>query len=150
PISLIENENITLKNLHIDFQQPQICQVEVLSNDIDKGIITFKTAPWVTYTIKDSVFYNTGNGWELNPTAGIVFEKDSKRIVYNTSDIAVGTKKVEEISKGIFKSHNWKNTKLKPGMVIAMRTWQRPNPGIFLHKGKNVRLKKVTVHYSEG
>jgi hypothetical protein len=150
PISLIENENITLKNLHIDFQQPQICQVEVLSNDIDKGIITFKTAPWVTYTIKDSVFYNTGNGWELNPTAGIVFEKDSKRIVYNTSDIAVGTKKVEEISKGIFKSYNWKNTKLKPGMVIAMRTWQRPNPGIFLHKGKNVRLKKVTVHYSEG
>lgn len=150
PISLIENKNITLKNINIDFQQPQICQVEILSNDVDNGIVTFKTAPWVTYDIKDSVFYNTGRGWSLNPTAGIVFEKDTKRIVYNTSDIAVGTKKVEEISKGVLKSYNWKNSKLKPGMVIAMRTWQRPNPGIFLHKGKNVTLEEVTVHYSEG
>lgn len=150
PISLVSNENLSLKNINIDFEKPQICQVEILENNVDKGEIIFKTAPWVSYTIKDSVFYNTGKNWQLNPTAGIVFEKDTKRIVYNTSDIGVGTKKVAEVSKGIIKSFNWKNAKLKPGMVIAMRTWQRPNPGIFLHKGKNITLENVTVHYSEG
>lgn len=150
PISLINNENLTLKNINIDFEQPQICQVEILENDVDKGIIIYKTAPWVNYTIQDSIFYTTGRGWKLNPTAGIAFEKDTKRIVYNTSDIAVGTKKVVELSKGIIKSFNWKNPRLKPGMVIAMRTWQRPNPGIFLHKGKNIKFENVTIHYSEG
>ncbi|MBP3944057.1 hypothetical protein J5U18_10880 [Sphingobacteriaceae bacterium WQ 2009] len=150
PISLIENKNLTLKNINIDFQQPQICQVKILENDIQAGTITYETAPWVTYTIKDSVFYNTGHNWEMRPVAGIVFEQDSKRIVYNTSDIAVGTSKVTEISKGVIKATNWKNPKLKAGMIVAMRSWQRPNPGIFVHKGENIKLNNVNVHYSEG
>ncbi len=150
PIALVDNKNVSLKNIHIDFEQPQICQVEILENDLASGTITYKTAPWVTYSIKDSVFYNTGHQWKMHPTAGIVFEKDSKHIVYNTSDIAVGTKKVIEIAPGVIKALNWKNDKLKPGMVVAMRSWQRPNPGIFVHKGLNISLSNITVHYSEG
>lgn len=150
PISLISNRNLTLKNINIDFEQPQICQVKILENDVEAGTITYQTAPWVTYTIKDGNFFNTGEGWEMQPTAGIAFEADTKHIVYNTSDIAVGTKNVEEISKGIIKAKNWKNPKLIPGTVIAMRSWYRPNPGIFVHKGKDIRLENVTVHYSEG
>ncbi len=56
---------------------------------------------------------------------------------------------LRKLSNGILKSYNWKNSRLKPGMIVAMRTWQRPNPRIFLHKGKNVSLDNVTVHYSE-
>lgn len=150
PISLISNRNLTLKNINIDFEQPQICQVKILENDVEAGTITYQTAPWVNYKIKDGTFYNTGEGWEMQPTAGIAFEADTKHIVYNTSDIGVGTKNVEEISKGIIKAKNWKNPKLIPGTVIAMRSWYRPNPGIFVHKGKDIRLENVTVHYSEG
>ncbi len=50
PISLINNENIKLKNLRIDFKKPQICQVEILENDPESGIVTFQTAPWLTYS----------------------------------------------------------------------------------------------------
>lgn len=150
PISLISNTNITLKNIHIDFEQPQICQVTILENDIQAGTITYQTAPWVTYSIKDSTFYNTGEGWEMRPTAGIAFEKESKHIVYTTSDIAVGTGHVAEISKGIIKAYQWKNPKLKPGTVVAMRSWYRPNPGIFVHKGKDIKLENISVHYAEG
>ncbi|WP_413997862.1 right-handed parallel beta-helix repeat-containing protein [Flavobacterium sp. W1B] len=150
PISLIENKNLTLKNIHIDFEQPQICQIKIIQNDTLSGSITYQTAPWVTYTIKDGNFYNTGEGWEMKPTAGIAFEEKTKRIVYNTSDIAVGTSQVVELSKGIIKANNWKNKKLIPGTVVAMRSWQRPNPGIFVHKGKDIKLENITVHYSEG
>ena len=150
PISLINNENLTLKNIHIDFQDPQICQVKILENDIDAEIITFQTAPWVNYTIRDSVFFNVGKGWKIRPTSGIVFEEKTKRVVYNTGDIGVGTGNVVELSKGIIKAMKWKNPKLKPGMVIAMRNGERPHPGIFLHKGKNVNLTNVSVHYCEG
>ena len=150
PISLINNKNLTLKNIHIDFEQPQICQVKILENNIAAGTITYQTAPWVTYKIKDGKFYNTGEGWEMQPTAGIAFDEKTKHIVYNTSDIGVGTNQVEEISEGIIKANNWKNPKLKPGTIVAMRSWYRPNPGIFLHKGKDIRLENITVHYSEG
>ncbi|WP_132845550.1 MULTISPECIES: right-handed parallel beta-helix repeat-containing protein [unclassified Sphingobacterium] len=150
PLSLVENQNLSLKNLHIDFEQPQICQVKILENDTQAGTITYQTAPWVTYTIKDSTFYNTGEGWEMKPTSGIAFEEKTKHIVYNTSDIAVGTAHVAEISKGIIKAFKWKNSKLIPGTVVAMRSWHRPNPGIFVHKGKDTKLENISVHYSEG
>ena len=135
-----------LKNINIDFEQPQICQVKILENDVEAGTITYQIAPWVTYKIKAGTFYNTGEDWEMQPTAGIAFEADTKHIVYNTSDIAVGTKNVEEISNGIIKAKNWKNPKLILGTVIAMRSWYRPNPGIFVHKGKDIKLQNLTVH----
>lgn len=150
PISLVENNNLTIKNIHIDFERPQICQVKILENDVASGIITYQTAPWVTYTIQDSTFYNTGEGWEMRPTAGIAFEEKTKHIVYNSSDIAVGTAHVAEVSKGIIRAYKWKNPKLTPGTIVAMRSWHRPNPGIFVHKGKDIHLENISIHYAEG
>ena len=150
PIAMIENSNVKLKNISIDFDKPQIAQVKVVENDTLAGSIIFETAPWVTYTIKDSIFYNKGEGWEMQPTSGIAFEESTKRIVFNSGDIAVGTTSVSEVSPGRIKAHNWKNNKLIPGTVIAMRSWYRPTPGIFVHKGKDISFENVKVHYAEG
>jgi len=122
----------------------------VISNDTLSGSIIFETAPWVTYKIKDSTFYNLGEGWEMQPTSGIAFENGTKHILYNSGDVRVGTTSVSELSKGRIKAHRWKNKKLIPGTVIAMRSWHRPAPGIFLHKGKDIYLENVKVHYAEG
>ena len=150
PISLISNENVTLKNLHIDFEKPQIAQVKIIENDTLTGSIIFETAPWVSYVIKDSIFYNAGESWELHPVSGIAFEEKTKRIIFQSGDIAVGTKHVSEIAPGRIKAHRWLNPKLIPGTVVAMRTWQRPNPGIFVHRGKDIKLENIYVHFSEG
>ncbi|TXE05497.1 alpha-1,3-galactosidase B [Gelidibacter salicanalis] len=150
PLALIENTNLTVKNLRIDFEKPHIAQVKIVENDTLAGSIIFETAPWVSYTIRDSIFYNTGEGWEMQPIAGIAFEEDTKRIVYNSGDIAVGTSSVSELSPGLIKAHHWKNNKLIPGTVVAMRSYYRPTPGIFVHKGKNIGFRNVKVHYAEG
>lgn len=150
PIALVEDNNVKLKNLSIDFEKPQITQVKVLENDTEKGQIVFEAAPWVKYQIKDSVFYNTGEGWKMQPTSGIAFENATKHIIYNSGDIRVGTKGVAEIAPGKIKAYHWKNKKLIPGTVIAMRSWSRPAPGLFVHKGKNISLTNVKVHYAEG
>lgn len=150
PISLIEASNVKLENLSIDFEKPQIAQIKIIENDTLKGNIVFETAPWVKYLIKDSVFYNTGEGWEIQPTSGIAFESKTKHIIFNTGDIRVGTKRVAEMLGGKIKAYNWKNKKLIPGTVIALRNGQRPAPGIFVHKGKNISLVNVKVHYAEG
>ncbi|MFT4022356.1 MAG: right-handed parallel beta-helix repeat-containing protein [Flavihumibacter sp.] len=150
PVVLQEVKNFHLKNLHIDFVLPQICQVTVLENDTTAGVITCHTAPWVEYAIEDSIFYNKGEGWKINPTSGIAFESQGKHLVYNTSDLRMPTRRVVEMSPGIIKAYGFKNAKLIPGTVLAMRSWQRPAPGIFLYHGFNVYFENVKVHYAEG
>ena len=150
PLALIESSNVKIKNLSIDFEKPQITQIKVIANDAAAGSITFETAPWVKYKIKDSTFYNLGEGWEMQPNSGIAFENGTKHIIFDSGDIRVGTKGVAELSPGKIKAYHWKNKKLIPGTVIAMRGWGRPNPGIFVHKGKDIRLENVKVHYAEG
>lgn len=150
PLALVESTNVKIKNLSIDFEKPQITQVKIVENDTLAGSIIFETAPWVNYKIKDSTFYNLGEGWEMQPTSGIAFENTTKHILFNSGDISVGTKGVTELSPGRIKAHRWKNMKLIPGTVIAMRSWYRPAPGIFLHKGKNIHFENVKVHYAEG
>lgn len=150
PVSLLNSGNCTLKNFSIDFENPHISQVKVLENDPVAGTLTFEVAPWVKYEIRDSAFVAMGEGWEHTPSWGIAFEGDTKRLVYNTSDIGLGTKHVAEISPRIIKSFKWKNDRLIPGTVIAMRGYGRPTPGVFLSCNTDSKLENVQVHYAEG
>ena len=50
PISLIHSSNCQLKNFSIDFENPHIAQIKVVSNNIADGII-FEVAPWIHYRI---------------------------------------------------------------------------------------------------
>lgn len=150
PVSLLNTENCTLKNFSIDFDIPQISQAKVLENDSVQGGITLEVAPWVRYEIRDSVFTVLGEGWELVPQSGIAFEEKTRHLVYNTSDIPVGTRGVVEVAPHVIYSPGWKDTRLVPGTVIAMRTWERPAPGIFMYHDVNTTLENIQVHYAEG
>lgn len=149
PVAAINCCDLTIKDLTIDFEKPHIAQVEIVENDTIAGEITYRPAPWVDYKIKGGDFVNCGENWQQTPCTGIAFEKDTRHIVYNTSDIAVGTKNVVSAGKGIVKAP-WNNPKLKPGTIVAMRTYERPAPGIFIDGCISVNLSNVTVHYAEG
>lgn len=150
PVSLIRSSNCTLKNFSVDFETPHIGQIRVLENDSIAGTITFETAPWMKYQIKNGKFFNVGEGWEIKPSWGIAFEGKSKRLVFNTSDIGIGSNNVTELSRGIIKSTKWQNRKLIPGTVIALRGYGRPTPGVFLSQSTNTLLENVVIHYAEG
>lgn len=150
PFSLINSTNCTLKNFSIDFETPHIGQVKVLENDTVAGTITFETAPWMKYTIKNGAFYHVGEGWEILPGWGIAFEEKTKRLVYTTSDIGLGIKDVTQLAPHIIKANKWKDSKLIPGTVIAMRGYGRPTPGIFMSHDTNTVLENIQIHYAEG
>lgn len=150
PVSLFHSENCTLKNFHIDFENPHISQVKIIENDTIAGSITYEVAPWVNYEIRDSIFFAQGEGWEHIPLSGIAFEEGTKRLVYRTSDIKVGTKEVVEITPRIIKSFQWKDSRLIPGTVVAMRGRGRPTPGIFITNSTNTALGNIRIHYAEG
>lgn len=150
PVSLLRSKNCTLKNLHIDFENPHISQVKVIENDPQKGIV-FEPAQWVKYRItKDGFFETFGDGWTMRHNYGIAFEGDTKHLVYNTSDVYCPIKGVKEIAPRRILAPEWKDQRLVPGTVMALRGWYRPTPGIFLSHDVNTTIENVQVHYAEG
>ena len=150
PLAVINSSDVVLKNFSIDFENPHIAQVEIVENHGDDGI-TFAPESWVKCRINEDGYFETfGDGWHYAQYTGIAFEKKSRHIVYNTSDLWIDTKDVKEISEGIFHAPNWKDSRLLPSTKVAMRTWRRPAPGIFLDRCFNTYIKNVNVHYAEG
>lgn len=150
PVSLLRSENCLLKNFSIDFENPHIAQVKIVENDQQDGIV-FEPAPWVDYRIaKDSIFEAYGEGWTMRHSWGIAFDGDTKHLVYNTSDIGCPTKGASEVAPRRIHAPGWKDARLVPGTVVAMRGWGRPTPGIFLSHDVNTTIENVKVHYAEG
>lgn len=150
PVSLLRSENCLLKNFSIDFENPHIAQVKIVENDPQDGIV-FEPAPWVDYRIaKDSIFEAYGEGWTMRHSWGIAFDGDTKHLVYNTSDIGCPTKGASEVAPLRIHAPGWKDARLVPGTVVAMRGWGRPTPGIFLSHDVNTTIENVKVHYAEG
>lgn len=150
PVSVVGDSTITLKNFNIDFPNPHIAQVEILSNNPETGEVVYEIAPWVNYRIECGNLTVFGDGWSHTPSWGIAFEQKTKHLVYNSSDIALGVKGVEEIAPRRIRSKSWKNEKLIPGTVIAMRSYNRPTPGVFITHSKDVVLEGINIHYAEG
>ena len=150
PVSLLRSENCLLKHFSIDFENPHIAQVKIVENDPHDGIV-FEPAPWVDYRIaKDSIFEAYGEGWTMRHSWGIAFDGDTKHLVYNTSDIGCPTKGASEVAPRRIHAPGWKDARLVPGTVVAMRGWGRPTPGIFLSHDVNTTIENVKVHYAEG
>lgn len=150
PVSLLRSENCLLKNFSIDFENPHIAQVKIVENDPQDGIV-FEPATWVDYRIaKDSIFEAYGEGWTMRHSWGIAFDGDTKHLVYNTSDIGCPTKGASEVAPRRIHAPGWKDARLVPGTVVAMRGWGRPTPGIFLSHDVNTTIENVKVHYAEG
>lgn len=152
PVMISECANTTLRNFSIDFANPQIAQVEIVENLGDGGM-KFRVAPWVNYRIGQNGRFETfGEGWTAQQSAGIAFENGTRHIVYQTSDIGINTQGVQHIESDdrLMLAPHWKDGRLIPGTVVAMRTWFRPTPGIFMNESKNTTLRNVRVHYAEG
>ena len=150
PVSVIATSGCTLRNFSIDFATPHIAQVQVIENDAEQGI-TFRAAPWVNARVTDDgAFYHTGEDWALRLAWGIAFEGDTRHIVYNTSDISTPVHQVTRLDEHTFLAPAWRDQRLKPGTVVAMRTYDRPSPGIFVSHATDTRLENVKVHYAEG
>ena len=147
PVAMVGCENCKIENITVDTRVSQITQVEVLENE--NGFITYRIAPYVNYRIDNGRLVVYGSNWEFVPSWGIAFEGDTKRIIYTTSDIGVGTSYVEEVEPRVIRAP-WNDARLVPGSVIAMRSYQRPTPGIFVTECKNTTLIDSWVYYAEG
>ena len=150
PFALNYTENCTLKNFSIDFIDTKMVPMEIVKSDSLQGI-TFTLPQKVKTRLTPQGALNIlGEGWNYQPTAGMAFEGATGRLAYLTGEFEVNLNNVTPLSHNTFCAPLWRNTSLKPGMVVAARDWSRPTPAIFVNESRNIRLHKVTVHYAEG
>ena len=150
PISLLNSTNTTLKDFSVDFVTPHIAQVQVIDNKGEEGLVV-RVAPWVNYRITDKgVFETYGEGWTAQQTIGIAFDAKTKQLVYNTSDLYFNTSEAKDLGNREVYLPKWVDKRLVNSTVVAMRTWYRPTPGIFMSHNTDTKLHNVKVHYAEG
>ena len=150
PLSVVSTEECTLRNFSIDFATPHIAQAEVVKNDAEQGI-TFRVAPWVNARVTDhGAFEHYGEGWAHRPGWGIPFDPVTRRILYKTGDIGTPVHQVQQIDEHTFLAPAWKDSRLPVGTIVAMRSYERPSPGVFVSHATDTRLENVKVHYAEG
>ena len=150
PLSVVGTEKCTLRNFSIDFATPHIAQAEVIANDPEQGI-TFRVAPWVNARVTEhGAFEHYGEGWVMRPGWGIAFDPKTRRILYKTGDIGTPVHQVQQIDERTFLAPAWKDSRLPVGTIVAMRSYERPSPGVFVSHATDTRLENVKVHYAEG
>lgn len=150
PLSVVGTEECTLCNFSIDFATPHIAQAEVVKNDAEQGI-TFRVAPWVNARVTEhGAFEHYGEGWAMRPGWGIAFDPVTRRILYKTGDIGTPVHQVQQIDERTYLAPAWKDSRLPVGTIVAMRSYERPSPGVFVSHATDTRLENVKVHYAEG
>ncbi len=149
PIAVLNSQNIKINHLSVDFENPQIAQIEVLESS-NKGLV-FRPSKEVKWRInKDGYFETFGQDWKLLPSTGIAFEKGSKRMAYRIADLTYSTQGTKVLENGVLLAPQWRDSRLKANMIIAMRTYERPSPAFFLANNEDTYINNVNVHYAEG
>ena len=148
PMSIVGCTDVTVKNLHIDFATPHISQVTIVSND-DSGI-TFRPSSEVNWEIDDQKRFTAhGKDWTLHYYTGIAFDGNTYHIVPQTSDLSIN---LSDCSRqgDLVKAPNWKDSRLPVGTRLALRSYHRPHPAVFMEADIRTLLRNVSVHYAEG
>lgn len=150
PISMLNSENISLKNIYIDFEVPALRQLNVLEVNKETDEIVAEIYPNGNYRIDDGKLIIVGETYELTPITAMSFNED-KRLTYLRRDLNFNPTKVSEKSPNILSLSGWDQiNETIPGERFVLRSYYRPTPGIFISECKNTDIENVTVHYAEG
>ena len=151
PVSLVRSENCTLQNFSIDFQETSFPLIQILENEAGAGI-TFKVLSDLDYRVTaDSIFESRAKLQEaIRPFYATAYDPQTKRVASNIGDVDFPNRSLLPLGERVVRAPHWNDKRLRPGLVLLLRTWDRPAPGIFVHNDMNTTLKNIRIHYAEG
>lgn len=150
PFSLVNCENVTLKNFSVDFELPALRQIKVLEASPKKDELLAEIYPQSNYRIDNEKLILLGEGYEVTPQGSMAFRPD-KRLTYIRRDIPFNPQSVTEVSPNVLRIKGWDQVKeTSPDEHYVLRSWYRPTPGIFVSECVNSVFENIKVHYAEG
>ena len=150
PFALLNNANITLKNVNIDFEVPALRQLKVVEVNKDADEVIAEIYPQGNYRVENNALVIEGEGYDYIPIVSMAFRSD-KRLAYMRSDVSFAPSSVEEVSPNTLSIKGWGQLhETSIGERFVLRSYYRPTPGIFVSECINTTFENVTVHYAEG
>ncbi len=155
PLTIDNCENITIRNLNIDWELPMSAQAQVIATAADHiDIAISKESP---YIIERGKIMFVGEGWksELWTWGAMEFEKDSKLIAPQTGDESClgsdyGNYTATEISAGIVRMNYTFKRLPAVGNYLVLRHSARDHAGTFITGSKNIVLENINMYQNAG
>lgn len=140
--------NITLKNVIMDFERPSMSEISMLSvSDTEVIADIHKDSK---YEIVNNQLQFYGESWAMKHYHAILAKPKEGIMLYSSwepfrksSATMVATNRIA--FKGDFSKETF-----KPGDVLTVRDPIRDHVGAFINRSKNISLKNVTMHYMHG
>lgn len=158
PFTLDHSEDITIKNVNIDWDHPLTAEAEVLEADSNHILIKIDTTQF-PYTVHEKGLAFASDDWE----EGWKLSGGSWLIEYNKDHIIPAHTGDHGCVKGDLE--NVKYSELAPGLILMkgkftktpgvgnhliLRHSTRDHAGMFLFHSKNLKLENINVYHTSG
>ncbi|MCR5183315.1 MAG: hypothetical protein K6B46_01265 [Opitutales bacterium] len=149
-ILLKDCDNVTLKNLTLDYARPMVSEAKVIAFKDGKTQIELDKKAF-PYEVKNGRLVFIFDNCERVCSTAIAFNGKTQEIVEGTSDIVIGGAELDGNGAVWLKQDLRKNgVGVAVGDVLAMRSYDRPHPCICVYNADNVRFENVVIHTSLG
>lgn len=154
PITIDNSENITVKNLSIDWDIPLTSQGKVLATS-SKNIDLEIDAKQYPYKVKNGKLIFVGENWEAESRWFMEYEANTHRIAAQTGDgscVQGDWKKysVTEINPGLVRLNGEFTRTPAVGNYLILRHSKRDHAGIFILESANVKLTNINIYHTTG
>jgi hypothetical protein len=155
PFTFDNCQNIILRNVNIDWEQPLIAQAQILQvkeNSI-RVSINLKESP---FRIEEGKMFFGTTKENLQPWKSTMeFDRDGRFVVPQTGDwgcLGRGSENylAENILPGIIEIHFPALRKPAVGNFLVMRHAERIHSGIFIQNSKNIKIENVNLYHATG
>lgn len=155
PFTFDNCENITLKNVTIDWEQPFIAQAEVLRvNDRYMDIaLNPKETPY--HLEEGKIFFDVGNGRTNEWKQTLEIDREGRYIVPQTGDLPClgegwNAYTAEATMPGIVRLHFNFKRKSQIGNFLIMQHASPTHAGVFISESNKITIKNLRLYHAAG
>lgn len=154
PFTIDHSENISIKNVSIDWDIPLTAQATVINTTTDYIDLQIDTVAY-PFTIKKGKLVFTGEDWQSEWWDCMEFEHDTRLIVPQTGDAGVlgnnwTNYTATQQPGGLVRLNYHFIRKPAIGNVLVMRHSDRDHAGIFIADSKNIQLENINIYNTAG
>jgi hypothetical protein len=152
PITIDSSQNITIRNINIDWDTPMMAQGKIVA--VGDDYIDVAINPESPYEIENGKIFFLGEGWKSELWDAMEFDKETKFIAQGCGDGCLSngfySYKAKEISSGLVRINYQIGRKLGLGNYLALRHSARDHAGTFIINSRNVTIENLNMFQNAG
>lgn len=144
-LTLDHCRNITLRELHFDFERP--AGSELTYTKVDDAGTEVRLHRDTRYEIVDGRIRLFGEGWRSRIIHCIEYDPESERFFYSDGWNVLAASPATELAPGVVRFSTPAGFRPKAGNTLTVRDIIRDHVGMFLYRSEGVTFEDVGVHY---